>query len=100
MEGKSFAQPAFEEHERCNQKISEQQFRKEQADDQLIACIDVMAYGEGGWIREVGDYQVELTRRETERQGMRLEWLTWALVALTIVIAVATLVLMWIEFRH
>jgi hypothetical protein len=46
------------------------------------------------------DYLNELTRRETERQSRRLEWLTWTLVALTIVITVATLVLLWVEQRH
>jgi hypothetical protein len=39
------------------------------------------------------DYLNELTRRTTEKQGQRLEWLTSALFALTLVIAVATLVL-------
>jgi len=40
------------------------------------------------------EYLNELTRRETERQSKRLEWLTWALVALTIMITIATVALL------
>jgi hypothetical protein len=93
MGAKNFALPSYEHRERCSHEIWEQQFRKELTEDQLIECIDVMAYPEGGWVRDVGDYQAELTRRETERQSRHLEWLTWALVALTVVIAVATIAL-------
>jgi hypothetical protein len=84
MGAENFALPSYEARQRCAAEISEQQLRKELTDAQLIDCIDLMAYGEGGWIRGPGDYQVELTRRETERQSKRLEWLTWALFLLTL----------------
>jgi hypothetical protein len=41
------------------------------------------------------DYLNELRCRETERQRQRLEYLTWAVTALTGVIAVATLALLF-----
>lgn len=50
--------------------------------------------GEIGFLFGPDDYLNELTRRETLRQNKRLEWLTWALVALTIVITVATVALL------
>jgi hypothetical protein len=56
---------------------------------------DVMVQADRG-ISALGaeDYLAERERRVAERQSRRLEWLTWALVALTIVIAVATLALL------
>jgi len=47
----------------------------------------------------IEDYQQELRRREVAQQNARLEWLIWALVSLTIVLALGTIVLLWIEFR-
>ena len=46
------------------------------------------------------DYLNELTRRETVRQNERLERLTQALVALTVVLAIATIALVWIELQR
>lgn len=82
----SLSPPSFEEDQRCRQKITEQEFRAGLSDDDLVRCIDMMAYGEGGWVRNVSDYQAELTRRETERQNRRLEMLTWVIAALTVVL--------------
>lgn len=68
---------------------------------ELVARYDRLARSDDvGFFLGPDEYLNELTRRETERQGKRLEWLTWALVVLTIVIAVATLVLLWSELRH
>ena len=50
--------------------------------------------GEADFLFGPGDYLNELTRRETVRQNKRLERLTWALFLLTIVITVATAVLL------
>jgi hypothetical protein len=91
---------SFDAETRCRSQTSEDQFRHTLTKAQLIACIDVMAQHEGGWQRDGGDYQAELTRRETERQSKRLEWLTEVLLALTIVIVIATLVLVWSELQH
>jgi len=90
----SRALPTWEEHQHCREDITEQAFRRGLADDELIRCIDVLAYFGGESSRDTADYQAELTRRETERQSKRLEWLTWALVALTIVITIATVALL------
>jgi hypothetical protein len=63
-------------------------------EEDLIRCIDAFAHTGGGHKRRVADFRNELTQRGIERQGRRLEKLTWALVALTIVITVATVVLL------
>jgi hypothetical protein len=55
--------------------------------------------GELDFIFGPNDYLNELTRRDTVRQNQRLERLTWALVALTIVLAIATIALVWLERR-
>jgi hypothetical protein len=68
---------------------------------ELVRRYDLLTQAEEFiYIRGPDDYLDELTRRETERQSRRLERLTWELVALTIVITVATLVLVWSELRH
>ena len=60
---------------------------------ELVRRIDLISSSQG-FLRGPDDYLNELTRRETERQSKRIEWLTWALVALTIVITVATVALL------
>lgn len=62
----------------------------------LVRCHDVLLDPE----QHLGfmgpeDYLNELRRRETERQSQRLEYLTLAITALTVVIAVATLALLF-----
>ena len=46
---------------------------------------------------DVEAYREEIDRRVAERQTAWLVRLTWALVVLTVVVAIATLVLVWIE---
>jgi hypothetical protein len=89
-----------EEDHWCRTAVWEERFREALTDDQLIRCRDVHASRSGGWNRTPADYRNELTRRATERQNQRLERLIWALVALTIVVTIATLVLVWSKLRH
>jgi hypothetical protein len=89
---------AQEETIRCLREVTEQAFRT-MPEAALVRCLDAMAHTGGGHTHVASDYRNELTRRETERQSKRLEWLTWALVALTVVITVATVVLVWSELR-
>jgi hypothetical protein len=63
---------------------------------ELVRRSDLITTSQG-FTRGPEDYLNELTRRETEKQSRRLERLTWALVALTIVLAIATVALVWIE---
>jgi hypothetical protein len=92
--------PSYEEDQRCRGGIPEQAFRTGLKEEELIRCIDVMALSEEGWLRGVGDYQAELTRREAERQGKRLEWLTWALFLLTLALVISELLPRILAARH
>jgi hypothetical protein len=83
----------------CRYETTEQAFREDLSDEELIRCIDAMAHQNGGFIRGIGDYRHELARRGTERLNQRLERLTWVLVALTLVLVVM-MFLVWGELRR
>jgi hypothetical protein len=55
----------------------------------LVARVDlIQSQSTLRMMRTADDYLAELDRRERERQSKRLEWLTWVLAALTVVLVV------------
>jgi hypothetical protein len=62
------------------------------SEDALISLYDALVNArQNAFLSGPNDYLNELRRREADRQGKRLEWLTWAIVGLTIVLVVIEL---------
>ncbi len=70
------------------------------SDEDLVRAHDQLVKGPGEVHVGVNYYLEELSRRKSLNQGRRLERLTWAIVALTIVLVLLTGVLIWLELRH
>jgi hypothetical protein len=77
------------EYEAFEQALRGMTFRKLRAlsEDELISYYDALRNErQHAFFSSPDDYLNELHRREAERQGKRLEWLTWAIVGVTFVL--------------